>query len=220
MKIPVRKVQPPDEAVLADMALAPVIQSQSLEVMKSDSVPATKQIAQNPVEARTDAVNILLSNAYSKASQLVLTDEESKALAADFPDCEFYRGAAGKDDLLYINHASLRVRLNQVIGIGKWNMIVRRSWSEEFTTAKKEQAVRVYVEGVLIIRGCFVSEAVGDGTYYKNNASQNYGDALEAAKSGALRRVCKELGIGLQPFSKDFCEQWKNKYKGFQRPTK
>jgi hypothetical protein len=172
-------------------------------------------------DARVESVNDLLSKAYEKASQLELTEKEIAALTADFQDVDFRRGAGGNQDLIYIEHQSLRQRLNKVLGVGKWSLIIRRNWSEEFMAGRPPQAAfRVYVESVLIVRGCFVGEAIGDGVYYKANASGNYGDAYESAKSAALRRCCKEFGIGLQAWNKDWCEGWKARYPGFNRPNK
>jgi hypothetical protein len=196
------------------LAVATIDAGETLPAVYNDTQPSNK----TAMQAKMDSINTLLSVAYTKASQLDLTEDEISRLTEDFDDSEFYRGANGNPDLIYINHASLRIRLNRVIGVGKWNMIIRRSWMEEFLTAKKEEATRVYVEAVLIVRGCYVAEAIGEGTYYKNNQSGNFGDSYEIAKSVALRRVCKELGIGLQAWSKDFAENWKNKYKGFTRP--
>jgi hypothetical protein len=192
--------------------------AQALEVIKSGITTAA--------DARTVSVNDLLSKAYEKASQLDLSEKEIAALTADFQDVDFRRGAGGNQDLIYIEHRSLRERLNNVFGLGKWAPIVRRNWSEEFQVPPKERgkpptkAFRVYVETVLIVRGCFVAEAIGDGVYYESNASGNYGDAYESAKSAALRRCCKEFGVGLQSWNKDWCEGWKARYPGFNRPNK
>ena len=202
-KLVLSAAPPEDAQILSDMALAPVIHR-----------------LQTPVESRLESVNNLLSKAYENASNLKLTSKEIESLSADFNDADFRRGAGGKDDLIYIEHQALRRRLNEVIGIGQWSVIIRRNWTEDFLTAKKEPACRVYVEGVLLIRGCFIAEAIGDGTYYKSNAASNYGDAYEIAKSAVIRRVCKDCGIGLQAWNKDFCEAWKQKYKGFDRPEK
>ena len=215
IKIPSRyKAEPVQDAeVIKEMGLAPI----------SNPVPAVVQNA-TPTDSRNDAVNSLLAEAYKKASQLDLTEKQIAALTADFDDSCFQRGAGGDANLIYLEHKSLRDRLNQVVGIGKWNNIVRRSWSEEFTLPPKPPsktpttACRVYIESVLIVKGCYVGEAVGDGTYYKSNAKGNFGDAYESAKTSAFRRCCKDFGIGLQAFSKDFCEAWKEKYKGFERP--
>lgn len=59
-----------------------------------------------------------------------------------------------------------------------------------------------------MVRGCFVSEAVGEMSYFPHNDSQNYGDAVEGAKTAAFRRCCKEFGIGLQAWKKDWCAGW------------
>lgn len=159
-------------------------------------------------QAKIDAVANLTAKAYDRASQLSLTPEEIKALQAPFPDEAFKPGAAGKESLIYIEHAFLRDRLNEVIGPGQWALIPRSRWAEDFVTSKGQPASRVYVEAMLMIRGCFVAEAVGEMEYWKNNASQNYGDAVEGAKTAALRRCCKEFGIGLQAWKKDWCAGW------------
>jgi hypothetical protein len=155
--------------------------------------------------------------AYERAATLQLTPEEAKALQADFPDEAFQPGAAGKDHLLYIEHAYLRDRLTQVLGLGQWAIIPRNRWGEDFTYEKfdkytkqttTESATRIYVEAMLVVRGAFVGEAVGAMEYYPKNQSQNYGDAVEGAKTAAFRRCCKELSIGLQAWKKDWCEGW------------
>lgn len=213
MKIPQPKTRTDaqDVEVLAEMGLAPAIRQ--------------PQPIQSAEQSKTLAVNSLLSNAYAKASMLDLSPDEIKRLTADFDDADFQRGAGGDTNLLYLEHRALRDRLNTVVGIGKWNSIPRRSWTEEFQVAAKPNkpasvGVRVYVESVLIVRGCYVGEAIGDGTYYKSNASGNFGDAYESAKTAAFRRCTKDFGIGLQCYSKDWCEAWKQRYPGFNRPER
>lgn len=170
------------------------------------TTPATPPMT--AAQARVDAVGAALMKAYERASMLEFNPEESKALMADFPDDAFRTGAAGKENLIYLEHAHIRERLNAVIGLGRWSIITRRTWSEQFRTPKNTEGVRIYVEAVLLIRGCFAAEAIGDMDYYPNNASQNYGDAVEGAKSAALRRCAKELGVGLQAWKKEFAEAW------------
>lgn len=161
-----------------------------------------------PEQAKVNAIADLTHSAYAKASQLSLTADEQKALQQDFPDEAFKPGAAGKEHLIYIEHAFLRDRFNQVFGPGQWALIPRSRWAEDFTTDKGKPASRVYVEAMLLVRGCFVAEAVGDMVYWKGNDSQNYGDAVEGAKTAALRRCAKELGVGLQAWKKDFGDGW------------
>lgn len=177
----------------------------AIQALEPVQTPKTQTTA---AQAKVEAVAALTMKAYERASMLTLTAEEIAGLQADFPDSAFQPGAAGKEHLIYIEHAYLRDRLNQVFGPGQWAIVPRSRWAEEFRTMKGQQASRVYVEAMLLIRGCFVSEAVGEMEYYPNNAGQNYGDAVEGAKTAALRRCCKELGIGLQAWKKEWCEQW------------
>ncbi len=177
-------------------------------------LPAIVKAPITSAQAKIDAVASLTMSAYAKASTLTLTQEEVAALQADFPDEAFQPGAAGKESLIYIEHAHLRDRMNQVFGPGQWSIVPRNRWAEDFSTGKGTEASRVYVEAMLCIRGCFVAEAVGDMVYYKNNDSQNYGDAVEGAKTAALRRCAKELGIGLQAWKKSWCQGWWDRRNG------
>jgi hypothetical protein len=164
-----------------------------------------------PAQAKIDAVASLTMSAYAKASELRLTKEETDALQAEFADDAFQPGAAGKEHLIYIEHAHLRDRFNAVFGMGQWAIVPRNRWAEDFEYENRNGTVkgsRVYVEAMLLVRGCFVGEAVGAMEYYPSNNSQNYGDAVEGAKTAALRRCAKELGVGLQAWKKEFCEGW------------
>lgn len=174
-----------------------------------------------PAQARVEAVSTLLHAAYQRASTLVLTPEQDQALSADFPDEAFKPGAAGKEHLIYIEHAHLRDRFNQVFGRGQWTMMrTRPHWAEEYRTAKGTQATRIYCEAALLIKGCYVGEAIGDMSYFPNNDSQNYGDAAEGAMTAAFRRCAKNFGVGLQAWKKDFGEGWKQRQRtGAQTPA-
>lgn len=172
----------------------------------------SETVALTPGQARIEAIADTLKAAYAQASQLKLTPEEAEALSSEFPDEAFRLGAGGDSNLIYIEHAYLRQRLNKVLGIGAAVPIRRREWAEEFTYWKdgaNKKAVRVYVDMVLLVRGCVVGEAIGDHTYYPDNAKTNYSDALESAKSNAFRRCCKEFGVGLQAWIKGWGEGWK-----------
>lgn len=157
-------------------------------------------------QARIDSVSALLDGAYKRASQLVLTDDERKSLLAAFPDEAVSFGAKGNANLAYLDHAIIRGRMFEVFGPGAWSLVCRRYWTEEYKTSKG-LAVRVYADCVMIVRGCYVGEAMGAGSFFPNNPQQDYSDAAEAAQSEALRRIAaKSLGIGLQLWSKGYTE--------------
>lgn len=181
-------------------------------------VPDVAAGAMTPAQARVEAVGNTLHAAYAKASNLQLTTEETKALTADFPDDAFLPGAAGKEHLLYLSHPHLRDRMNEVLGIGQWTIVrTRPHWAEPFSTQKGKPGTRIYAECALLIRGCFCAENIGDMDYYPNDAT-NYGDAAKGAVTAAFRRCASDIGIGLQPFKKDFCEAWWARKRAGSRP--
>ncbi len=204
-----------DEHEVSDR-LTEELQSQLPAVINAPAPAVT------PAQARVEAIADTLNAAYAQASMLKLTPEEASALVEDFPDEAFSLGAGGDPNLVYISHVYLRQRLNKVLGVGAAVPIRRREWAEDFTYFKDgahKKGVRVYVDMVLIVRGCVVGEAIGDHTYYPDNAKTNYSDALESAKSNALRRCCKEFGVGLQAWMKDWIEGWKARQRpGGSRP--
>lgn len=199
---------------------AEVVPAQALAVREPHAgaldaaLPASDKLPGTAAQAKIDAVAALTMSAYARAATLDLTPEEAESLKADFPDDAFQPGAAGKDHLIYIEHAHLRDRFNQVFGMGKWAIVPRNRWAEPFKTQKGDDGSRVYVEAMLVVRGCFVGEAVGAMEYYPKNAAQNYGDAVEGAKTAAFRRCAKEFGVGLQAWKKEFCDGWWTRKRG------
>ena len=50
-------------------------------------------------------------------------------------------------------------------------------------------------EYALFCHGRFVSQATGEHTYYPTRGGMSFGKACESAKSNALMRCCKDLGV-------------------------
>lgn len=188
---------------------------------KAEPLESLHPAGQSPREAREVAVAELLRVAMSKAGTLQLTADESKALMRDFPDDAFRSGAGGKESLIYIEHSHLRDRLNETLGLGQWAVVVREQWMEQHTINTRNgrvEAMRVYVRAMLIVRGCYVAESVGDMDYFLNNPSHNFGDAFEGATTAAFRRCCKQFGIGIQAWNKAWCDGWWARKRGQQVP--
>jgi hypothetical protein len=180
--------------------------------------PMKQAVEMTPALARVQAVAHVLQDAMSKASTLKLTKEESDGLKADFPDDAFRLGAGGNPDLLYVEHAWLRDRFDSVLGMGQWALVrTRPHWGEDYST-KSGKATRIYADCALLVRGCLVSEAIGEMSYFHNNFSQTYGDAAEGSVTAAFRRCAKQFGVGLQAWKKDFCVNWMAKH-GRNRPV-
>ena len=64
----------------------------------------------------------------------------------------------------------------------------------------------------LIIKGKYAGFAIGEQKYIPENPQMTWGDACEGAKSNALMRLCKGIGIGLELWKPDFINKWKAKY--------
>ncbi|WKZ17649.1 MAG: hypothetical protein QY310_09405 [Candidatus Jettenia sp. CY-1] len=64
----------------------------------------------------------------------------------------------------------------------------------------------------LIIQGKLAGFAIGEQEYNPDNAYMSWSDACEGAKSNALMRLCKGIGISLELWKPSFVNAWKEKY--------
>ena len=101
---------------------------------------------------------------------------------------------------VYLSHEWYRVRLRQAFGVGGFGQRVLNTWKEE----ESEGNTILYVRLALFIRGSFIADAIGSHTYRAKNVRLDYSDAFESAKSNALVRCCKAAGLGLEPWSPKF----------------
>jgi hypothetical protein len=98
--------------------------------------------------------------------------------------------------LIYLPHERLRNRLNEAFGAGWYRFLP----VGEPLLGAMEVLWRYRLE----FRDGTAAEAPGHAKYIKNNADYSYGDALETAKSDAFVRCCKDVGIGLQCWNRDY----------------
>jgi len=97
------------------------------------------------------------------------------------------------------------MKLNKVFGIGQWCLLKREVKLDE--TANK-----CYYVGILLIRGCYVSEAIGEAEYHKANTMQSWASVAESAKSDCIVRCCKDLGIASELWQPQFSRKWVEEY--------
>lgn len=72
----------------------------------------------------------------------------------------------------------------------------------------------------LMVKGRPAGFAIGEQEYYANNATMTWGDACEGAKSNALMRLCKGIGISLELWKPSFVKRWKGLYaESYPDPT-
>lgn len=135
---------------------------------------------------------------FQGASQLVLSEKESKALRAEFPAEAYDILPSGE---CYVSHVHVRRRLNDALGIGQWALVPVSNPIVNGGT--------VVSNHYLYVRGHFVRAVYGEAEYVESNKRMSYATALEAAYSNAVTRACKELGIASECWDKRWTEQWK-----------
>jgi hypothetical protein len=60
----------------------------------------------------------------------------------------------------------------------------------------------------LIVKGSLMGFAIGEQKYFPGNKVMSFTDAAEGAKSNALMRLCKEIGISLELWQPEFIRNW------------
>lgn len=100
----------------------------------------------------------------------------------------------GPADMPYLSHNGYRDRLDEAFGLGGWGMMP--------TAMPAEKDGVVYAPFALVVDGQARFHAIGVQEYHPNNKQMNYGDALEGAKSNAIMRCAKELGIARELWDK------------------
>ena len=98
----------------------------------------------------------LIKTKYVQASMLIVTKSEERKLSKKVSDLDIN---IRPDGLIYYPQVFVRDRLNSAFGRGAWALI-------EHQTIKDEEHNKLYFEGSLYVRGCFIAKAVGEAGYY------------------------------------------------------
>lgn len=141
-------------------------------------------------------------NVFHGASMLTVTESEKRLLTEPVIESLV---EIRPDGLLYLPQAFVRRKLNEVFGYGQWCLLRRN------ITVDKENGY-VYYEGILMVRGFYVSEAVGEQPYFTNNPQQSWASAVEAAKSDCIVRCCKDLGVASELWQPQFGREWQSNF--------
>jgi hypothetical protein len=94
--------------------------------------------------------------------------------------------------LIYLPEIKYRRILNQAFGPGGWALMPRSETMHFDNTVESAQLITR--EYALYCLGRFVAQATGEHAFY-TRGNIGYGKACESAKSNALMRCCKDLGI-------------------------
>lgn len=111
------------------------------------------------------------------------------------------------DGLVYLPWTYYSNKLNQAFGRLQWGLLPQGA---PHVKPQGEYGDVLVVWGFwLAIKGVPIGFAYGETTYKPSNATMSYGDACEGAKSIALARNCKQLGIALELWDQDWVAEWK-----------
>ncbi len=136
---------------------------------------------------------------YAGVATVALLPDKAKALTEAFDDEAYEILPTGE---VYVSQVHYRRRLNAVFGPGGWALVPRGPFAMNGNTITREYAL-------VGPGGRFISEAIGEAEYQPTNDRMTYASACEAAKSNALTRCCKDLGIASECWDRRFAEKFK-----------
>jgi len=113
------------------------------------------------------------------------------------------------DGLVYLSWAYYAKKLNSAFGRLQWGIIP--SGNPQSRDVGNNNVLVVWPFW-LVVKGVPIAFSIGETSYRTNNSTMSYADACEGAKSSALARNCKQLGISLELWDKEWIEAWKKKY--------
>jgi len=153
----------------------------------------------NVVKKDNDFNNEIASLIY-KAGTIKLTEKQKAILYADVKEEDV---EIRPDGLVYLPWMEYATRLRKAFGMG-WAMIPQG-------LPKLDNNLVLWGHS-LIVNGCPMGFSIGQQEYKPTNKKMTYGDAIEGAKSNALMRVCKGIGMTLELWKPSWIWKWKKKY--------
>lgn len=138
-----------------------------------------------------------------RVGQMVVTDEQAEILTAPVPDDEI---DIRPDGFIYVSHEYCRRQLNLAFKPLGWTMIeaspiVPRPGTNEF-----------YQKWALFIGGVFAGVTMASRQMHDKNEAQDMSDVYESIKSDCIRRLCKDLGLGIEAWNKRRQKQWRDEF--------
>lgn len=186
---------------------------QSLEISTEvkDAQVAEFKPAQLSMNEAPKTLMPVINKFIATAGTLELSREEMEVLNREIKDEEI---EIRPDGLLFPGWYFCADRLNEAFG-GQWSVVpLPLNEGDEYATGVYDSVKNIYYRRfALFIRGNFISDAVGEQVYFKNNQTMSQGDAMEGSKSNAILRLCKPLIKGMRKlWSQSFISYWKDTY--------
>jgi len=136
--------------------------------------------------------------------QVSLTDEQKAILYAPVVDSEV---EIRPDGLVYLPWVHYVRKLHKAFGMD-WALVPKGMPLKEGNF--------IYWGFFMVVKGSLMGFAIGQQEYLETNDRMTWGDACEGAKSNALMRLCKQVGIGLELWDPAFNRRWVKEYATFE----
>lgn len=181
----------PTPAIVSEMAI-----KSGTPIEKSNVVnPATPQYDYKGGLQQTIVEQI----SAQKVGSLTLSEEQKKILFSDFEDDEVL---IRPDGLIYLSWTWYADRLSRAFGLG-WQLVPAESPQVKQINGKP----CVYWGFYFFVNGVYMGFAYGEHIDQRKE-TLSFGEATESAKSNALMRVCKGIGMSLKLWNKDYAQKW------------
>jgi hypothetical protein len=169
--------------------------------MTNETLPATREpeAAAQEMERAEPTSQATEAELFKGLAQEPVSEEAKKTLLAVVSDDDV---EIRPDGLIYLPEIKYRRVLNEAFGPGGWGL---RPMSKP--TVQGDIIMR---EFAMYVNGRFASCAVGEARYFGENSDMSYATAHESAKSNAMMRCCKDLGIASHLWDPQFIAQWKD----------
>ena len=191
-------------ANMADQQKATPAQPPAL-IEKPDPAAANDALAPIKNVKNEMEMQIVAQMAAGTVGTLDLTEKQSEILYADVdPDDVEIR----PDGLVYLPWMRYATRLRKAFGL-KWALLPK---GDPISSKNNEGKPCLYWGFYLFINGAFAGYAIGEHVEERSGSTMSYSDASEAAKSNALMRLCKGLGMTLEMWDPSWVRKWQEKY--------
>jgi len=121
-----------------------------------------------PVKFQTSSEAIII-NPYQDIAKAPFAEEAQKVLGTNIDENDV---EIKPDGIIYLPGVKYRNVLHKAFGRGAWALLPKNTYIDQ-------EASMVFYHGSLFVNGQFVSEAIGEQQYHKNNPNMSYATALE-----------------------------------------
>jgi len=171
------------------------------EQVKSGSAALVNAVPTPPMNMK-ELAEYQVGQLIPQAGTVELTAQQKEILYAKVKDEDV---EIRPDGLIYLPWTDYVSRLHEAFGM-EW-AIIPRGMPE-----MNPGGTGLLWGFFLMVKGRPAGFAIGEQEYYANNATMTWGDACEGAKSNALMRLCKGIGISLELWKPSFVKRWRGLY--------